>query len=264
MGVEWALAWFSVDNMMHRACHAVASARQLRHSNRDASEVELEIKRTVTPILIELNRWNERKVVVSAYERERIQRNANIPQDATISTFPVDPSTPLPAAHAPPQQDNLVQFLDSEPLYITDTFFANLLNHHRSIQLCVSLVLQPQWGTHNAARFNCAVELCRTHAAMGDGRNFLTTGKLWGLHLVGLTFGGPNFHPVFLFGVGADLQRESQWVIDRLHDIAVKSSFYAAILAANLLKDIWEAKGNCWDASAKAYQESSKRESEGN
>jgi hypothetical protein len=41
------------------------------------------------------------------------------------------------------------------------------------------------------------VDLCRTHAALGDGRNFLTTGKIWGLHLAGLTFGGLDFHPVF-------------------------------------------------------------------
>jgi hypothetical protein len=45
------------------------------------------------------------------------------------------------------------------------------------------------WGVHDSARIVCAVELCRTHAALGVERNFLGAEKACGLYLAGVTFG---------------------------------------------------------------------------
>jgi hypothetical protein len=52
------------------------------------------------------------------------------------------------------------------------------------------------WGTLDHQRFECAVDICRTHAALGAEKDCLTTGKIWGLYLSGVTFGGEFFYPV--------------------------------------------------------------------
>src|SRR5439155_24307018 len=89
-----------------------------------------------------------------------------------------------------------MQFLEYTRVELTNPFYANLLNHYRSIEIYISLIPQPIWGTVDHWRFECAVDICRTHAALGEERNFLTTGKIWGLHLSGVAFGGELLYPV--------------------------------------------------------------------
>jgi hypothetical protein len=191
---EWALAWFALDNMKLQACYAAARARELRHSSGSPTEIESQVTQLIDPILTSHQRWRERKVVVAAYEVERIGRRVTALQDSVITPI-------LPAAQSPVVWQNPFVFLDSEPMSVTNSFFANLLNHHRSIELYLSLILRPQWGTHDARRFNCAVDLCRTFASLGDEPNVLTMGKLWGLLLAGITFGGEEFHAVYSYEV---------------------------------------------------------------
>jgi hypothetical protein len=99
---------------------------------------------------------------------------------------------------------------------LTNFFYANLLNHYRSIEIYISFIPRPNWGTPDPRRFQCAIDLCRTHAALGKERNFLTTGKIWGLHLSGLAFGGPESYPVYLFfgGVANGREKVSGLLID--------------------------------------------------
>jgi hypothetical protein len=206
---EWALAWFALDNMMHRACHAGASAIQLRRSHKTSPEIESAIVSIVDPILASHAKWRQRRVVVDAYEDEQHKRkNASFvphfPRGSMVSPIRPTSQPPSPIIQAPG-----IRFLDHEPVHLTNHFFANLLNHHRSISLCLSLILHPQAGTPDIRSFNCAVDLCRTHAGFGDDRYLLTTGKLWGLHLAGLTFGGPDIHPVLIKGDLAN-NRESR------------------------------------------------------
>jgi hypothetical protein len=79
---------------------------------------------------------------------------------------------------------------------IFDPFFASRLNNWRATQLLISLIQDPMWGLYNGTRFVCAVDLCRTHAALGEERNFLGAEKAVGLYLAGVVFGGPQMYEV--------------------------------------------------------------------
>ena len=102
------------------------------------------------------------------------------------------------------------------------------------------------WGIHDTARIVCAVDLCRTHAALGVERNFLGAEKACGLYLAGVTFGGPEMYSVHvpLVKLTDMCQKESQWVLDQLQEM---SPYYpiASTFRKNL-KHIWKLKGNYW------------------
>jgi hypothetical protein len=199
--VELIIAWFALDDLMVRTCHVSARAIELRESCGLHHDLELKIKKSVEPILVEHRNWLKRKVVVDALEAEKIGRLLASAESKEISQM--TDSASVSSALSTSQslslypQSNPRQFLDHEPLQVTNPFFANLLNHHRSIELSASLILRPAWGMYDPRRFQCAVDLCRTHAALGDERNFLNTGKIWGLHFAGVTFGGPSLHAVY-------------------------------------------------------------------
>lgn len=88
------------------------------------------------------------------------------------------------------------RFLSYTPVRIFDPFLASRLNNWRAIGLHISLILEPNWGLFNGGRFVCAVDLCRTHAALGAERNFLGAEKSVGLYLAGVVFGGPDMYAV--------------------------------------------------------------------
>jgi len=88
------------------------------------------------------------------------------------------------------------RFLNYAPVRIFDFFFASRLNNWRATQLLISLIEDPMWGLYNGTRFVCAVDLCRTHAALGEERNFLGAEKAVGLYLAGVVFGGPQMYEV--------------------------------------------------------------------
>ena len=91
------------------------------------------------------------------------------------------------------------KFLDYTPLRIFNPFFASRLNNWRAIRLHISLIREPMWGLYDGSRFVCAVDLCRTHAALGFERNFLGAEKSVGLYLAGVIFGGPSIYAVYQF-----------------------------------------------------------------
>jgi hypothetical protein len=200
---EWALAWFALDNMMHRTCHTASDAITLRQASPRPENVEAKIQASIEPLLEAHRKWRDRKVVKDAdgLEEAGILLAAvpdTIPQRSS-PTFPFDMSTILPTAQSPvldTDDDTPSHFLHYPPVHLTNFFFANLLNHYRSIEIYITLILRPVWGTVDPRRFQCAVDLCRTHAALGKERNFLTTGKIWGLHLAGIAFGGEDLYPV--------------------------------------------------------------------
>ena len=90
------------------------------------------------------------------------------------------------------------------------------------------------WGLYDGSRFVCAVDLCRTYAALGAERDFLGAEKSVGLYLAGVVFGGPSMYA-----------HESEWVVQQLEQI--KKYPIARRLAQNL-RVIWAQKGNYWDA----------------
>jgi hypothetical protein len=143
---------------------------------------------------------------------ERKSQSVSIGNPKSKSILPFDLETILPTPSFPDLGENeepLLQFLNYPPVKLTNFFYANLLNHYRSIEIYISLIPRPNWGTPDPRRFQCAIDLCRTHAALGKERNFLTTGKIWGLHLSGLAFGGPELYPVYFFlGEKADVREK--------------------------------------------------------
>jgi hypothetical protein len=115
---------------------------------------------------------------------------------------PISSSTettpPVLAATAEGQGNNSSsRFLSYAPVRIFDPFFASRLNNWRATQLLISLIQDPMWGLYNGIRFVCAVDLCRTHAALGEERNFLGAEKAVGLYLAGVVFGGPQMYEVY-------------------------------------------------------------------
>lgn len=186
---------------MHRACHASADAILLRRSSTPQQETDRLIQSSVDELLTNHRKWRQRQVVREAEELERQGQLLATFTSTTNSGFPFDTILPTLQQTAPPATPGgtLLQFLQYPPERLTNFFYANLLNHFRSIEIYISLIPKPMWGYPDPWRFQCAIDLCRTHAALGEERNFLTTGKIWGLYLAGITFGGHELYPVYLF-----------------------------------------------------------------
>jgi hypothetical protein len=200
---EWALAWFALDNMMHRTCHTASDAIALRRASPRQKNAEALIQASVEPLLEIHRKWRDREVVRNADGLEEAGILLSAAEDTihqrSPPTFPFDISTILPTAQSPildTDDDTRSQFLHYPPAHLTNFFFANLLNHYRSIEIYIALIPRPIWGTLDARRLQCGIDICRTHAALGKERNFLTTGKIWGLHLAGVAFGGEDLYPV--------------------------------------------------------------------
>ena len=188
---------------MHRACHISANASALRESTQ-APLYGSQIEQFVELLLEEHCAWLQRRVVQEADRLEKEGQVLATTEDRPVTPeFPLGLSAILPTAQSSPatstsgtEDTRPMQFLNYPPVHLTNFFFANLLNHWRSIEIYISLISHPIWGTPHPKRFKRAVEICQTHAALGKERNFLTTGKIWGLHLAGVTFGGPALYPV--------------------------------------------------------------------
>jgi hypothetical protein len=87
-------------------------------------------------------------------------------------------------------------FLNYPLMHVSDCFFANRLDNWRAIELYIGLIQQPMWGIHEDNRFMCAVDLCRTHAALGVEHNYVAAENAFGLYLAGVAFGGPDLYEV--------------------------------------------------------------------
>jgi hypothetical protein len=202
--VEWALAWFALDNLMHRTCHVAADVSVLRRGTAGRFDTETRIQRLTKLLLGQHALWLQKPIVQEAEEMERTGQVISTGSSNPKSTFPFTvAATILPTLQSPDlaatdnDEELALKFLNYRPVKLTNFFFANLLNHHRSIEINISLISRPIWGTPDPRRLQCAVDLCRTHAALGKERNFLTTGKIWGLYLSGIAFAGPESYPVY-------------------------------------------------------------------
>jgi hypothetical protein len=179
--MEWVEAWFALDSLMHRTCHASATVLQLRSEGRDSE---------ITPLLERLKEehtlWRERPVVKISEESEQIE---------LLMKFNIDTPSPSSNPASPPSLQGS-SFLSYPPMRVVDYFLGSRLNNWRAINLYLSLIEQPQWGAHDGTRILCAIDLCRTHAALGAERNFLGAEKSVGLYLAGVSFGGQQMYAV--------------------------------------------------------------------
>ena len=180
---DWALTAFSLDNLIHKACHFAAQVRSIRLSN-----YSLEVEKRVTSLVAILEKgikeWDCRPLIQKAEQEEAAAQLLGNPGDA---------------------------FLDYEPLCISNPFYCNLRNAWRALSIYTSLILNPRIGPWPRQRFRHAVEICRTLTALGPGdTSYCEFGKLWVILLAGVTFGGPG------------LPREKEWISQRMEYITTR------------------------------------------
>jgi hypothetical protein len=180
----------ALDALMHRTCHAASTVNALR--SRPGSASETRIQRLMDALTKSHQQWRERSVVRKSDESERMNElyhKVNVDRDGSSRQQTTAPSSQSGSTES--------GFLDYTPVRIFDPFFASRLNNWRAIRLHISLIREPMWGLYDGTRFVCAVDLCRTHAALGAERNFLGAEKSVGLYLAGVVFGGPEMYTVY-------------------------------------------------------------------
>jgi len=195
---EWAEAWFALDALMHRTCGEAQEVYRLREEMRrhpgDEFSNNLLIKGKIESLSTAHREWRERAIVRKRDEDERkLSLTATLPTDLdNASLQSTHSSTPGEGQEWTSES----QFLDYTPMRIFDRFFASRLNNWRAIKLLISLIQNPEWAPYDGPRFVTALDLCRTHAALGDEKNFLGAEKAVGLFLSGIAFGGPDVYRV--------------------------------------------------------------------
>lgn len=178
---------------MHQTCHVSALVWDLR--TRPGTSSDTQIRRLLEELTRVHQDWQNRRVIRNAKEMESIQRmndllhNVQIGDQQTPSAEDSSDASPVPA---------LGRFLSYAPIQVYDPFVASRLNNWRAAQLHIRLIEDPMWGLFDGGRFVCALDLCRTHAALGDERTFLGAEKAVGLYLAGVVFGGPDMYEVSL------------------------------------------------------------------
>ena len=199
---------------MHETCHAASSVS------------EPDTQSWIEQLIQTHRRWREKFVVVKAVEIEHAGEISSLSRTLTTKT-------------------SEQTFLDHPPVHVTDFFFSSRLNHWRAIGLHLSLIREPRWGKAEDGVVVEAIDLCRTHAALGSDCDFLAAEHVTGLYLAGVIFGGPDMYSVPNQLTKTDYQRESQWIIDELES-RTDSIPITTTLVKNL-NIVWTLKGNYWD-----------------
>jgi hypothetical protein len=231
---------------MHRTCHASATVHRLRSTLGAPSEPQ--VHQLLDNLADAHHQWRARRIVRKGDDNERrseLEHKVNIDRDGS-SRQPT---------HGLDEKSGTTEsgFFDYTPVRIFNPFFASRLNNWRAIRLHISLIRDPMWGIYDGSRFVCALDLCRTYAALGAERNFLGAEKAVGLYLAGVVFGGPDMYTVSPFPPFLTIQKESQWVLEQLEEIRIY--YPIALTLGRNLKRIWELKGNYWEAMRIVGQE---------
>ena len=189
---DWAEAWFALDSLMHRTCHVSAIVGVLRQAP-SSPVIESQVRECMDNLIDSHRQWPKRTIVRRADNIEKMTERFQ-PAYLDSSNVP-NPSESFPEANI----SDSSFFLNYPPMHISDYFFASRLDNWRTIQLYIGLIQQPMWGTHEDSRFTCAVDLCRTHAALSGDGNYLGAEKACGLYLAGVTFGGLDLYEVHIY-----------------------------------------------------------------
>jgi len=157
------------------------------------------------------------------------KRDIIVKQDQ-IEQYAQQPSNPSSGTTSP---DPFCRFLWHEPLQVQNPYYAKILNQCRAGWLQASMVLNPIPGPQDSDRFNTAVDVCRTHAALGD---LGVIGPAWqSLFYAGLAFGGRNNYP-----------KECDWIFERLKGIAATFPILAPIM--EMMPQVWNRDRVHWNA----------------
>jgi hypothetical protein len=183
---DWAEAWFAVDALMHRTCHVSAAADTLRSHHGSASEPQ--IKELLANLEEAHQQWRQRQVVRANDDGEK--------KNEFFHKFG-GREQPEPEMNDLGENVGGSSFLDYTPMKIFNQIFASRLNNWRAIRLYISLIRNPMCGQYDGSRFVCALDLCRTYAALiGSEKKNLGAEKSVGLYLAGVVFGGPDMYAV--------------------------------------------------------------------
>ena len=169
---DWTLASFALDNLMHRATHVAMKAYELRRTNPELAQCQIES--WTHTLLSEHSQWCSRPIIA---ESQRLERTANANMSTTSDSY-----------------GN--RFLDYPPLRIYNKFYGNLLNAWRAIYIFIDLIVSPEIGPLGGAtkRYQYAIDICRTYARLGKDDMF-AIGKVTNVFLTGVALGGKSRSP---------------------------------------------------------------------
>jgi len=183
--VEWTLASFALDNLLHRASHIAAKAY---HLPPDDPTRQSQLESWTTELLKEHSQWTQRDIILKA---EMLEKSAN-------EHLALSPSL----SH---------NFLHHPALRIHNTFYGNLLNTWRMIYIFIDLILYPEIGPgqRGSKRYRCAIDICRTYASLPK-MDIFPIGKIMTVFLAGVALGGKRRSP-------EEVEWLYDWVLGDLH-----------------------------------------------
>ena len=215
--IEWTLASFEMDNLTHRVYSFAKLSNQLRRSGDPQAEEKIQLQ--YKEMMQGLNMWRERSIIREQEEIERYARRV-----------------------AKPSTDPQTRFLHHEPLHLQNLYYGKLLNQWRMTVLWSSLGAYPVPGPHPIEhnRYTHAVEICRTHAALGK-EGF--KGPSWhALYFAGVALGGKSRYPL-----------ECECLLDTLRAVAVAFPVLVPVMEA--MPALWESTEFDWTGLAKIYND---------
>ena len=209
---DWALAEFALNDILHRAAHLSYQATEMRKAPTYTTLDELIIAHGADELTSDLGNWRTRRVVQNAELTEQIAFHKLTPEQQSMDDVP----------H---------RFLHYRPLHIENPFYALLLNQYRAAQLYISLIIHPEQGPQPPDRFECAVDICRTHAALTSlpQKDTIMTTEIWALYLSGFAFG--RSYPM-----------ECGWIKEQLAEIDRQEGYPSAKSASDFLTSILREK----------------------
>jgi hypothetical protein len=211
---EWALATFTLENLMHKACHYASLIHSMRcDPGLKTPQLVKKVDQVVEILETESRNWINRPIIQSSAQLQ-------------LTAQSIQPS------FLPPQRP---RFLSFPPLYILNVFYANLLNSWRALQIYISLIRDPTIGPSSPSRLTHAIEICRTWTALG--KTDITqseAGKVWIMFLVGVAFGGEKRSGEM-----------GEWIKRRIEDTSSRLPILRR--GVEVYGELWEVEGNFWN-----------------
>jgi len=209
---DWALAEFALNDILHQAAHLSYTSTEMRKAPTYTTLDELIIAHGADELTSDLGNWRTRRIVQNAELTEQIAFHKMTPEQQSMDDAP----------H---------RFLHYRPLHIENPFYASLLNQYRAAQLYISLIIHPEQGPQPPDRFECAVDICRTHAALTSlpPKDTIMTTEIWALYLSGFAFG--RSYPM-----------ECGWIKEQLAEIDRQEGYPSAKSASDFLTSILREK----------------------
>ena len=220
--IDWALASFEVDNFW-QSTYRFAMRSNIYRKSGDAQADE-KIALEYENLTKRFKLWRQRCIVV---EQESIELSGLSPSG--------------------PRSSQNHRFLSHAPLSLQNRFFAKVLNQWRAVWIYASTIVHPFTGPRAEIpqRFQFAVEICRTHAALG--RDGINGPQWWCLFYAGLAFG--KQYPL-----------ECNWILEKLNEIAME--FPVLGVPFSNMPAIWTADSVHWNAFGRLFRIQGKSDSE--